>query len=386
MTPLRAAVVGGGPAGLYFAYLFKKSSPRSRVALYEQNPPDATYGFGVVLADRGLARLEQADRESHQAIVARIHPLQHQIIEHRGEAILVDHTGSSGAIGRLELLAVLHGLCEGVGVELHSASRVDATRQWTDMDLVVGADGINSVVRDADGLAFGTRVELLSNRFAWYGTHAEFAIPGLSFREHGGGYYVAHYYPYSADMGTFVAECDGATWQRAGLASMNDDARRELIERIFAEELQDRPLISNNSTWHSFPIIVNDRWHSGNRVLIGDALHSAHFSIGSGTRIAMDDAVALCKALDGSDTVPEALTRFEQERQPAKQKLLEAARASYTWFESFPAKMDAMEPVEFVHDYLARTGRMSDERLGAEHPGFMQRYEMDYLMWMGGCC
>ena len=372
MKPLHATVVGGGPSGLYFAYLLKKSSPASRVEVIEQNAPDATFGFGVVLADRGLERLEHADAESYRQLIRRMHRNKNQIIYHRGEAILVDSTGYGGAISRLALLTVLKGVCEQVGVELRFSTRVQSI---PDADLVVGADGVNSAVRTAEGSDFGLRVEKLTNWFAWYGTRARFDTPALNFREHRGGHFVAHYYPYSDEMGTFVAECDARTWSRLGLGAMTDDERQRLMEEIFADALQGQPLISNKSIWRNFVAASTERWHSGNRVLLGDALNSAHFSIGSGTRIAMEDSIALWEALAASATVPQALERFEHERRPAKQKLLKAARASYLWYERFAEKMDALAPLDFTYDFMTRTGRMDDARLRRQHPQFMKRYE-----------
>jgi 2-polyprenyl-6-methoxyphenol hydroxylase-like FAD-dependent oxidoreductase len=372
MKPLRVSVVGGGPSGLYFAYLFKKSSPRSRVTVIEQNAPDATFGFGVVLADRGLERLEQADADSYRAFTKPMHRNKNQLIYHRGEAVLVDSTGYGGAISRLTLLTVLRRLCEQVGVDLHFSTRVQSLPE---ADLIVGADGVNSVVRTAEESDFGMRAETLTNWFAWYGTRARFDTPALNFRMHEGGHFVAHYYPYSDEMGTFVAECDAKTWERLRLGSMADADRQHLMEEIFAEALRGKPLISNKSIWRNFVAASTERWHSGNRVLLGDALNSAHFSIGSGTRIAMEDSIALWEALKASDTVAQALERFERERRPAKQKLLKAARASYLWYERFAEKMDALAPLEFAYDFMTRTGRMNDARLRKQHPEFMSRYE-----------
>jgi 2-polyprenyl-6-methoxyphenol hydroxylase-like FAD-dependent oxidoreductase len=284
----------------------------------------------------------------------------------------VDSTGYGGAISRLALLTVLRRLCEQVGVELHFSSRVQSI---PDANLVVGADGVNSVVRTVQGSDFGMRVEKLTNWFAWYGTHARFDTPALNFRTHDGGHFVAHYYPYSDYMGTFVAECDAKTWKRLGLGNLSDEGRQHLMEEIFVEALQGKPLISNKSVWRNFVAAATERWHSGNRVLLGDALNSAHFSIGSGTRIAMEDSIALWEALKASDTVSQALQRFERQRRPAKDKLLKAARASYRWYERFAEKMDALAPLDFTYDFMTRTGRMDDARLRKQHPQFMKRYE-----------
>ena len=375
MKPLHALVIGGGPAGLFFAYLMKKGSRASRVEVIEQNPPEATFGFGVVLADRGLERLASVDGELHRDICAGLRVNQHQMIYLEGESVCVDRVGYGGAIARLDLLRILRQACERAGVVITFAKRAEPSIDWLEADLVVGADGVNSVVRSSDSAKFGSRTSSLTNHFAWYGTRARLPMAFLSFRTHGGGHFVAHGYPYSDDMGTLVAECDAATWMRLGMASMDDAARRSLIENIFVEELQGQPLVNNKSAWRVFPVIENEHFHVGNRVLIGDALHSAHFSIGSGTRIAMDDAQALHEAILTAADVGSALESYTLARKPVKAKLLDAARASYTWYENFPAKMACTDPLDFVYDFMRRTGRMTDERLRLEHPAFMWRYE-----------
>jgi 2-polyprenyl-6-methoxyphenol hydroxylase-like FAD-dependent oxidoreductase len=377
MKRLNVAVVGGGPAGLYFAYLLKKSRPRNIVRVFEQNAPGATFGFGVVLADRGLERYEAIDAHSAQALRSKMHLNEHQVIRHNGEPILIDRVGYGGAIGRLDLLQVFHGLCRQSGVELQFETRPEPDMLMREADLIVGADGVNSTVRSIEPERFETSIERLTNHFAWYGTHARFERAALSFKRFRDGYFVGHYYPYNDSMGTFVAECDDATWHRLGLEAMDDGARQRLMEAVFSDELAAQSLIYNKSVWRQFPVIVSQRWFADNRVLIGDALHSAHFSIGSGTRIAMDDSVALWESLLQEDDVGTALCHFEHSRRPAKAKLLAAARASYMWYEGFPKKLDGLGPMDFAYDFMIRTGRMDDERLRREHPAFMAAYERE---------
>ncbi len=387
MKPSRVAVVGGGPAGLYFAYLFKKSTPGSEVVVFEQNEPDTTFGFGIELAEGSLKWLELADAESYDAIRAKIHRTQHRMIFHEGVGVMVDQVAQGCAISRLTLLAILSKLCERVGVELRFGQRVETNNPWSDADLVVGADGTNSAIRSQNSAVFGTSINSLSNRFAWYGATAKFEMPVLSFRQYNGGHFVAHYCPYSAEMGTFIAECDKATWENLALGAMSDVAKQQLMETIFSEELEGQPLVSNRSSWRTFPVVVNERWSAGSTVLIGDALHSAHFSFGSGTRIAMEDSISLWKALSANDSVSGALKCFENERRPAKVKLLEAAKASYTWYEGFADGVEYLMPVEFAYDYMTRTGCTDNDRLREEHPVFMQ----EYATWRrqqgySGCC
>ncbi|UUX95215.1 FAD-dependent monooxygenase [Aquabacterium sp. J223] len=376
---MKVAVVGGGPSGLYLSLLLRRRRPGWDVQVVEQNRPDATFGFGVVLADTGLAQLHQADAASHDAMVHAMRFNHSQTIVQREVPIAVQRNVKGGAIERLALLHILQRQCEDAGVVLHHGRRIEhpdalAGLGLGDADVVVGADGINSVVRQAFASAFGTTQQQLTNHFAWYGTERVFETPALVFRRHDGGHFVAHYYPYSATMSTFVAECDDATWRRLGLDRMADAERQALFERLFAPELQGLPLISNKSTWRQFPVIRNAHWHHGRHVLIGDALTSAHFSIGSGTRIAMTDAIALAEALVAhEDDVPAALAAYEASHRPRKQKLIDASERSYNWYERIGEWMDRYGPEEFVYQFMTRTGRVDDRRLREQFPALMDR-------------
>jgi 2-polyprenyl-6-methoxyphenol hydroxylase-like FAD-dependent oxidoreductase len=371
---MKIAVVGGGPSGLYFALLAKKRMPDSEISVYEQNPSDATYGFGIALAERGLDRFRRADAASHDAIIEASFMAQNRLMLVRGERIFVEGGGYSGAIARLRLLDILRQHCELAGVEMRHMTRI-TDPESLDADLIVGADGVNSMVRQRHNAAFGTTSWQLGAKLAWYGTTKHFHFPILSFRSQERGHFWCVGYPYSDRMGTFVAECDAATWDRSGMAGMNDDDRKTLTEEIFAEELGGTALISNKSNWHSLPVTRTKQWHVGRCVLIGDALHSAHPSIGSGTRIAMEDAVALADALvERPGPLAGALALFRERREPGKLKLVRAAEKSFMWYEEVGPKIDALRPIELVFDYLTRTGRIDETRLAAEYPGFMQRY------------
>jgi len=367
---MHVAVVGAGPSGLLFALLAKRRYPRWRVEVHEQNAPDATFGFGVVFSQGALEFLARDAPDLHAALAGRMESWPMQRIAHRDAAVDVDGNGFS-AIGRLELLRFLQRLCAAQGVELRHGVRLDAPPA---ADVVVGADGLNSMVRQ--GAGFSPRIEWLSNRFVWYGTRRRFECLTLTFRENEHGAFVAHHYRYAPGMSTFIVECDAPTWRRAGLDRMDDAASRAYCERVFAPDLAGEGLVSNRSIWRQFPLLANERWSAGNAVLIGDALRSMHFSIGSGTRLAFEDAIALDRAFgEAGEDVAGALAAFERERRPVVEKLFAAASASSWWYEEFPVRMRRFDVLGLAYDYMMRSGRMTPERLRALAPGFMGRVD-----------
>ena len=373
--PLNISILGGGPSGLYLALLLKRRQPTLQVTVYEQNRAEDTFGFGVVLADTGLNKLEEADAESAAAMRGAMHFSHQQTIRLNDQSMDIKRPGAGGgAITRIELLKLLQDRCFTAGVDLRFSTRVDPAdpamaTALADADLVVGADGVNSLLRTRMEKEFGTTQRHLKNRFAWYGTHKLFANPALVFRQHAGGHFVAHYYRYNEAMSTFVAECDEATWFHCGLDKITDDARKALAEQIFAPELGGELLIASNSTWRQFPVIRNQRWSHGKYVLMGDALASAHFSIGSGTRIAMEDAIALADAvLKHPDSVAAITVAYEQARRPGKDRLIDASENSFNWYEDIAQKMACGNVYAFVHDFMTRTGRIDAERLAQQFP------------------
>ena len=365
-------MVGGGPAGLYFAYLLKRRDPSSQVSVVEQNPRGATYGWGVVFSDRALAFLQAASPEVYADVIGRSQRWDDQVIVHRGQAIRIDGISFSG-IGRLTLLDILQAHCARAGAELRFETRLEAPPSPAEYDLVVGADGVNSVVRQALADQFQPSTRTLTNRYVWYGTHQRFDALTLTFRQNQDGAFVAHHYPHSETTSTFVVECDAPTWQRAGLGDMSEDDSRQYCEGVFAEDLGGNGLLTNRSTWVAYRVVTNRRWSAGNVVLIGDALRTVHFSIGSGTRSAMQDAIALANVLPDED-VPRALEAFEAERRPEVDKFLEIAAHSYTWYEQFSDKL-RLSPLQLAYDYVQRSGRISHERLRERSPAFTARYE-----------
>jgi 2-polyprenyl-6-methoxyphenol hydroxylase-like FAD-dependent oxidoreductase len=351
---VKILVAGAGPAGLYFSYLAKRAHPGWRIRVVEQNRADSTFGFGVVFSDRALEFLRGDDPATFELITPRMEAWTDLKVVHRGTPVVIDGIGFA-AIGRLELLQLLQRRLASVGIEPEYETKVT---QEDGYDVVVAADGVNSTVRGWHD--FGTTVSHLTNKFAWYGTPSLFDTLTQTFVSNEHGTFNAHHYRHSPRMSTFVVECDAATWQRAGFASMGEPATIQYLEKLFGHRL-----VSNKSVWRNFPNLRNQRWFMGNTVLIGDALRTAHFSIGSGTRLAMEDAIALAKALDGG-----GLAAFEAARRPIVEKLVAAADASGAWYDRFPEHMK-LAPREFAWSYIQRSGRIDPARLRKISPKFV---------------
>lgn len=374
---MKIAVLGAGPAGLLFSLLVKRRNPSWDVQVFEQNPADATFGFGVVFSQGALAFLERDAPDLHAQLAGRMERWPMQRIVHRDEAVDIDGNGFS-AIQRLSLNQFLQDLCRESGVRVDFSRAVASLDELGAPDLIVGADGANSLVRRSLEAQFEPRIEWLENRFAWYGTAKVFECLTLTFRENEQGAFVAHHYRYSPAMSTFLVECDAATWRRAGLDAMDEAASRAYCEKVFAPDLGGHALVSNKSVWRQFPLLSNRNWSAKvadktRAVLIGDALRTMHFSIGSGTRSAFEDAIALDRAFgESGDDVPAALVAFERERRPVVEKLHAAANLSSYWYERFTEKM-SVSPWQLAYDYMTRSGRISDERLRQMAPQFMSR-------------
>ena len=375
---MRIAIIGAGPAGLYLAYLIKRRQQDADISVFEQNAHDATFGFGVVFSDRALEFLRGDDPDTAVAIAPHLQSWQDITLDVGGERIVIDGIGFA-AIGRLALLGLLRQRAQSVGVEPHYLHPVGDLAGFGNFDLIVGADGVNSLVRRSSSEAFGAAVSHFSNRFAWFGTTQPFATLSQTFRRNRHGHFNAHHYRYAPGMSTFIVEVDEKTYRRSGFERMPPRDAQTICEQVFADVLQGHPLISNNSIWRQFPIVRNERWSQCRHVLIGDALHTAHFSIGSGTRLAMEDAIALDAALARHpQSISDALADYEEARRPIVEKLVAAANASGSWYQDF-AKHMRLAPIDFAMSYLTRSGRIDMERMRALSPAFVRRYERERL-------
>lgn len=371
---MKIGIVGGGPAGLYFALLMKKLDPAREIRLLEQNPANATYGWGVVFSDRALSFLETSDPDSHLDIKSNLEIWEKLVIVHKGQPVAIDGSVFSG-ISRIQLLHILHEHCQRRGVDLQFETRLDDLDVFADCDLVVGADGVNSFVRQKYSDVFQPALELRSNKYIWYGTRQLFDALSLIFRANQDGVFVAHAYRYNQTTSTFIVECDAATWEKAGFASMSDAESRTYCEKVFEEDLNGHPLLSNKSAWINFVVVRNRRWRHDSVALIGDALRTIHFSIGSGTRTAFEDAMALATAIErhGED-VEAALQAFENIRKPSAEPLLEVAQKSLAWYENMRHLMH-LDPIPFAYDYMMRGGKVNHEGLRQKAPKFIAAYE-----------
>ncbi len=370
---MKIGIVGGGPAGLYFALLMKKLNPNNQITIVEQNPAGATYGWGVVFSGRALSFLKESDPESYTTIEAALKTWDDQTILHRSQTIKIDGSGYAG-IARLTLLQILQKYCQQRGVEMHFSSRLSDASLFADYDVIVGTDGVNSVVRQQYVEQFQPSTSLLSNKYIWYGTHQLFDSLSLIFRRYQGGSFVAHCYPYSETTSTFIVECDAQTWKQVGFDQMSEQENINYCERVFAEDLQGHPLLPNKPTWLNFRVVTNKQWSYQNVILLGDALRTVHFSIGSGTRMALEDAITLYKAFTTTDNVPTAFRTFEHIRRPGMEKLLAIASQSYTWYETFHEQME-LDPLPLAYSYMTRSGRLDAEALRQKAPRFMADYD-----------
>jgi anthraniloyl-CoA monooxygenase len=388
----RAAVLGGGPGGLYAARLLKLARPSCNVVVYEQGEPGTTFGFGVGLASGTQRNLEAADPDTLRDIVAAGY--RHDMTMQTGGRIVRVHNDRLIGIARTELLAVLQRHAEKAGVQLEFGARQQAGD--LDADIVIAADGISSGTRDSVGSGansggdFGTTIEVGRGLYLWCGT--DFALDDAMFRPVGTEYgtFVTHAYPYSQRQSTFMIETDESTWRRAGFDVSDENTARDssdltslrYLQQAFAGPLRGHELIGNRTRWTRFRTVRCDRWWSGRTVLLGDAAHTAHFSIGSGTKLAMEDAIGLVEALGTEPDTASAFGRYEATRRPAVERLQELARRSQLWWESFPGRLQ-LPPERLMVAFMTRAGNVTLDRFAAISPAVVAT-ALDQYAGIGG--
>jgi anthraniloyl-CoA monooxygenase len=371
---MRVEIVGGGPAGLYLGILLKKLDRSVDVRVLERNAPDATFGWGVVFSEETLGSLRDADPESHLEITDTFARWDRIDIRYQ-DRVLSSRGHSFSAIARRRLLEILQARCRALGVELVFGTEVEALPE---ADLVVGADGAWSLVRRLGD--FGTTVEPEGCKYVWFGTDLLFDAFTFVFKESEHGLYNAHAYPYDEHMSTFIVECPYETWLGARHGDRSEVENLAFCEQLFARDLRGHELFSNRSIWLDFSKVTNRVWHDGCVVLIGDAAHTAHFSIGSGTKLAMEDSIALANALArrGWD-VEAALVDYELERRPLVERTQAAASDSAGYFRRV-GSYTHLEPIQFAFNLLTRSGRITHATLGIRDPQFTRMLDS----WLAG--
>jgi anthraniloyl-CoA monooxygenase len=370
---MKVHVIGGGPAGLYFASLMKKAWPQTHITVFERNRPDDTFGFGVVFSDQTLGNFEAYDRESYRAIIGQFAYWDDIEIHFRGTRYRIGGNGFCGC-ARATLLELLARRARSLGVEISYQREISPhDPAILDADLVVAADGSNSRVREAFAEKFQPSVELRPNFFIWMGSTRPFDAFTFFFRETEHGIFIAHCYQYEPQCSTWIIETDPQTFARAGLDKLDEAASAAFVERLFADELGGHRIVTNRSIWRNFPNIRCERWVAGNMVLIGDAKATAHFSIGSGTKLAMEDAIALYEALraTGGQDVGAALAHFETRRRDEVEKTQHSADVSLVWFEHVNRFWN-MDPTRFAFGLMTRSKAITYDDLALRAPEFVK--------------
>lgn len=371
---MKINIIGGGPAGLYFAILMKKADASHQIRIYERNGPNDTFGWGVVFSGKTLANLRAADEISHAEITKQFAAWDNVDVVHRSDKVSI-HGNSFSGIARLQLLKILQRRAEELGVEIEfhtEIHNIDELR--SDCDLLLAADGVNSTVRLHYVEQLQPELDIRTNRYIWYGTNQLFHGLTLTFRENSAGVFAAHSYKFNPTTSTFIVECDPQTWDKAGFEHMSDEDTRAYLGDVFAQDLRGHKLLSNNSKWINFLLVKNRNWFFENVVLIGDALHTAHFSIGSGTKLAMEDAIALAESFQQNANVSDALTHFTETRRPVILDYQAAAHESMLWFENAAQYMH-LSPLELAFSLMTRSGRVTYDDLKRRDPAFIRAYE-----------
>jgi anthraniloyl-CoA monooxygenase len=367
---MKINIIGGGPAGLYFAMLMKKACPEHEIHVYERGSRDATWGFGVVFSDDTMNGFLEYDAPSFKRIVESFAYWDSiETIVH-GKHIISGGHGFCG-MSRLKLLNIFHDRCDELGIQLHFDADIDNPEPLLHADLVVGADGLHSIVREKFKHKFGTSMDLRRNKFCWLGTSRPLDAFTFIFRKTRHGWFWVHAYKYAAAHSTWLVECNEETWKRAGLDQAGEAETVACMEEIFRDDLQGHKLISNHSLWRTFPVIRNAHWHHENIILIGDSAHTAHFSIGSGTKMAMEDAIALYQSFQQHPEVRDALPAYEAARREETGILQHTAEISLQWFENAERYLENMSAEQLNFSMLSRSKRITYDNLALRDPAYV---------------
>ena len=379
---MKVVILGAGPAGLYCGLLLKKARPDAEITIFERNPAGATYGWGVVFSDRTLASFREADYPSFARITEQF--VLWDAIDTRFKGELMRCGGHVFAgLERKSLLEILRERCYDLGVMLRFETDIADLDTLPERDLFIAADGVNSLVRQRYAETFKPSLRNGASKYIWLGTDRVLDAFTFLFQENEHGLFQVHAYPFNGTTSTFIVETDEGTWQRAGLDSATEAESIAYCERLFGDDLHGRRLMGNNSKWISFVTVKNAAWHAGNTVLLGDTAHTAHFSIGSGTKLAMEDAIALVNALTTHDDLTDALTNYEMERRPIVELLQQAAQESSAYFEGI-ARYRALPPRQFTFNLLTRSGRISYDDLRLRDGPFVERLDRDFCRHFDG--
>lgn len=369
---MKISVIGGGPGGLYFSILTKKAQPDCQIDVYERNKADDSFGFGVVFSDETLSEFLTKDPESYELIRSKFAYWDDLDVARDGEVVRITGNGFCGC-SRKTLLELLQQRCREEGVNLHFETNIDDLSQLSDSDIIVASDGINSAIRDRFASDFGTKTELKKNRFVWMGSTRPLDAFTYFFRTTSYGTIVAHTYQYQEGMSTWIFECSDATWQNAGFSVTDEKDTIQKIESLFKEELQGHGLISNRSHWRQFPAITNDNWHKDNIVLLGDAKATAHYSIGSGTKLAMECAIALSEAvISNPGNVTAAFQQYEKMRRNRVEMIQYAANVSLDWFEHMDRHIEH-DFMQFAFGVMTRSKKVTFENMALRDTTFTQK-------------
>ena len=359
---MKITVIGGGPGGLYFSILTKKAMPHWEINVYERNKPDDSFGFGVVFSDETLGEFLKRDMQSYELIRSKFAYWDDIIVARDGQEVSIAGNGFCGC-SRKTLLKLLHQRCEEEGVKLHFQQNVDDLSQFKDSDIIVACDGIGSGIRSQFQNEFGTKIQLKSNRFVWMGSTKPLDAFTYFFRSTPFGMIVAHTYQYEEGMSTWIFECTNETWEKLQFEVENEANTVSKLSEIFKEELDGHALITNKSHWRQFPHVTNKNWHHNNIVLLGDAKATAHFSIGSGTKLAMDCAIGLFDALMANpDNVQNTFLQYEKTRRNPVEMIQYAASVSLEWFENMN-RYEKYPFYQFSFGCMTRSKKVTYENL-----------------------